>query len=84
MSPLAYISKNSDPLLQALQQCDHQLELWLGRSPENVRLLEQNPAAALQAVHLDLSREAMMELIDVLTALADKLDLTLPESAGTA
>jgi len=81
---LAYISKNPDPLLQALQQCDHQLELWLSRSPENVRLLVQNPAAALQAAHLDLSRDAMIELIDVLTALADKLDLTLPESAGAA
>lgn len=81
---MAYISKNSDPLLQALQQCDHQLELWLSRSPENVRLLEQNPAAALQAAHLDLSREAMIELVDVLTALADKLDLTLPEAAGAA
>ncbi len=81
---MAYISKNSDPLLQALQQCDDQLELWLSRSPENVRLLQQNPAAALQAVHLDLSRDAMIGLVDVLAALADKLDLTLPGSAGAA
>ncbi len=83
---MAYISGNSqsDHFLRALQQCDRQLEDWLRRSPANARLLVQNPAAALQAAHLELSRDAMLELIDVLTALAQKLDLGLPESAGTA
>jgi hypothetical protein len=81
---LAYISGKSNHFLQALQQCDHQLETWLSRSPANARLLVQDPAAALQAAHLELSREAMIELIDVLTGLARKLNLDLPESAGTA
>jgi hypothetical protein len=83
---MAYISANSqsDHFLQALRQCDRQLEDWLNRSPANVRLLAQNPAAALQAAHLELSRDAMFELIHVLTTLAQKLDLGLPESAGAA
>jgi hypothetical protein len=81
---LAHISGKTDHFLQALQQCDHQLEDWLSRSPANVRLLIQDPAAALQAARIDLTREAMLELIDVLTALARKLDLELPESAGAA
>jgi hypothetical protein len=83
---LAYISgkKQPDRFLQALQQCDRQLEVWLNRSPANARLLVQDPAAALQAARLDLSRDAMLELIDVLKTLAQKLDLGLPESAGTA
>jgi hypothetical protein len=83
---MAYISGNSqsDHFLQALQQCDRQLEVWLSRSPANARLLAQDPAAALQAARLEMSRDAMIELIHVLTALAQKLDLGLPESAGTA
>lgn len=83
---MAYTSGKIQPdhFLQALQQCDHQLEDWLSRSPANARLLVQDPAAALQAAHLEMSREAMFELIDVLTALARKLNLDLPESAGTA
>lgn len=83
---MAYISGKMQPdhFLQALQQCDHQLEIWLSRSPANVRLLIQDPAAALQAAHLDLSRDAMLELIDTLTTLARKLDLELPDSAGNA
>jgi hypothetical protein len=83
---MAYISgsSQSDHFLQALQQCDRQLEVWLSRSPANARLLAQDPAAALQAAHLEMSRDAMFELIHVLTALARKLDLGLPESAGTA
>ena len=81
---MAYISGKTDHFLQALQQCDHQLDIWVSRSPANARLLLQDPEAALQAAHLELSREAMLELIDVLTALARKLNLDLPESAGTA
>lgn len=83
---MAYISSKmqADHFLQALQQCDYQLEIWLSRSPANARLLIQDPAAALQAAHLDLSRDAMLELIDTLTTLARKLDLELPESAGNA
>ena len=83
---MSYISGKTQPdhFLQALQQCDRQLEVWLSRSPANARLLLQDPAAALQAAHLELSRDAMVELVDVLTALAQKLDLVLPESAGAA
>ncbi|HKD80636.1 MAG TPA: hypothetical protein VKH81_13140 [Candidatus Angelobacter sp.] len=81
---MAQISQESDHLLQALQQCDYQLELWLSRSPDNVRLFAQDPVAGLQAAHLELSRDAMIELVDVLIALAHKLDLVLPESAGAA
>jgi hypothetical protein len=83
---VAYISgkKEPDHFLQALQQCDRQLEVWLSRSPANARLLLQDPAAALRAAHVELSREAMLALMDVLTALVEKLDLVLPESAGAA
>lgn len=81
---MTHISRESDHLLQALQQCDHQLELWLSRSPDNVRLFVSDPVAGLQAAHLELSHDAMVELIDVLTSLAHKLDLGLPESAGAA
>ena len=76
--------KQPDHLLQALQQCDYQLEIWLSRSPANARLLVQDPAAALKAAQLELSREAMLELIETLTELARKLNLDLPESAGAA
>ena len=83
---MAYISGKTQPdhFLQALQLCDHQLEVWLSRSPANVELLIQNPAAALQAAHLELSRNEMIELMDVLATLAQKLDLALPEPAGDA
>ena len=83
---MAYFSRSrqSDELYQALQQCDRQLEVWLSRSPANARLLARDPAAALQAAHIELSRDAMIQLIDVLTALARKLDIGLPKPAGTA
>jgi len=83
---VAYSSGKMQPdhFLQALQQCDRQLEVWLSLSPANARLLVQDPAAALQAAHLELSGDDMLELIDVLTTLARKLNLILPEPAGAA
>jgi hypothetical protein len=81
---VAHISGKTYHFLQALQCCDHQLEIWLSRSPANARLLLQDPAAALQAAHLELSREAILEMIDVLTALQRKLGFDLPEPAGAA
>lgn len=83
---MANISRSSQPdhLLNALQQCDRQLEAWLSRSPANARLMAQNPAAAICAARLNLSRETMFEFFEVLMTLAEKLELTLPEPAGTA
>jgi hypothetical protein len=83
---LANISRSSQPdhLLKALQQCDRQLEAWLSRSPANARLMAQNPAAAIRAARLNLSRETMFEFFEVLLTLAEKLELSLPEPAGTA
>ena len=83
---MANISRSSRPdhLLKALQQCDHQLEIWLSRSPANARLMAQDPAAAIRAARLNLSRETMFEFFEVLLALSEKLELNLPEPAGTA
>jgi len=83
---LSYISRSTRPdrLLKALQQCDRQLEIWLSRSPANAHLMAQDPAAAIRAARLPLSRETMFEFFEVLVALKEKLELNLPEPAGAA
>ena len=65
-------------LLSALQQCENQLRTWQKTSASNTRLLNQDPAAALEAANLGLDRETMVEFEDVLRALARKLDLKVP------
>ena len=46
--------------------------------------MAQDPAAAIRAARLNLSRETMFEFFEVLLALSEKLELNLPEPAGTA
>jgi hypothetical protein len=66
-------------LLTALEHCEDRLRSWSGASEENRRLLDENPAAALDAAGLGLDRDTMMEFETVLQGLARKLELHLPE-----
>ena len=71
----------SEQLLDALRQCDDQLNLWIGKSRANACLLLENPAAArqaaIQAANAGLDLDVMLELEAVLTGLAHKLDLAV-------
>jgi hypothetical protein len=74
----------SEQLLQALRQCDDQLERWISKSDENAALFIADPAAALEAAAADntLNLEVVLELEALLIGLARKLKLpvsALPE-----
>jgi len=74
----------SDQLLQALSQCDDQLDRWISKSQENAVLLMEDPMAAMHAAAADLDQDVLCELEAVLSALARKLDMPispLPNSA---
>ena len=68
----------SEHLLQALNQCGSQLDMWISQSQANACLFIEDPAAAMHAAGPDLDLDVMLELEAVLSGLARKLDLTLP------
>ena len=77
----------SEQLLQALSQCDDQLDRWISKSQENadppVQLME-DPMAAMHAAAADLDQDVLRELEAVLSGLARKLEMPispLPKSA---
>ena len=67
----------SEQLLEALKQCGDQLAVWISKSPANACLFIEDPMAAMEAATApeDLDLAVMIELEDVLTSLAQKLDL---------
>ena len=67
----------SEQLLEALKQCGDQLAVWISKSPANACLFIEDPMAAMEAATApaDLDLAVMLELEDVLTSLAQKLDL---------
>jgi len=67
----------SEQLLEALKQCGDQLAVWISKSPANACLFIEDPMAAMEAATApeDLDMAVMLELEDVLTSLAQKLDL---------
>jgi hypothetical protein len=65
----------SDQLLQALRQCDDQLNRWLSKSPANACLFMEDPLAAMKAANPDMDFNVMLELEAVLNGLAQKLEL---------
>ena len=74
----------SEQLLQALSQCDDQLDRWISKSQDNAVLLMEDPMAAMNAAAADLDHDVMLELEAVLSGLARKLDMPispLPNSA---
>ena len=74
----------SEQLLQALSQCDDQLDRWISKSQANAALLVEDPMAAMHAAAADLDQDVMLELEAVLSGLARKLDMPispLPTSA---
>ncbi|HEX3090986.1 MAG TPA: hypothetical protein VHW72_00105 [Candidatus Angelobacter sp.] len=74
----------SDQLLQALSQCDDQLDRWISKSQDNAVLLMEDPMAAMHAAAADLDQDVLRELEAVLSGLARKLDMPispLPNSA---
>jgi hypothetical protein len=74
----------SEQLLQALSQCDDQLDRWISKSQQNAVLLMEDPMAAMHAAAADLDNDVMLELEAVLSGLAQKLDMPispLPNSA---
>jgi hypothetical protein len=74
----------SEQLLQALSQCDDQLDRWISKSEANAVLLMEDPMAAMQAAAADLDQDVLRELEAVLSGLARKLDMPispLPTSA---
>jgi len=74
----------SEQLLQALSQCDDQLDRWISKSHANAVLLLEDPMAAMHAAAADLDHDVMLELEAVLSGLAQKLDMPispLPNSA---
>lgn len=70
-----------DRLLEALRECDRQLQLWISQSPANARLLLEDPDAALKAADLELGPDLMNIILQALTTLAEKLDRRSPDSA---
>ena len=74
----------SEQLLQALSQCDDQLDRWISKSQENAVLLMEDPMAAMHAAAADLDQDVLRELEAVLSGLARKLEMPispLPKSA---
>jgi len=74
----------SEQLLQALSQCDDQLDRWISKSQANAVLLMEDPMAAMHAAAADLDQDVLRELEAVLSGLARKLDMPispLPKSA---
>ena len=74
----------SEQLLQALSQCDDQLDRWISKSQDNALLLMEDPMAAMHAAAADLDQDVLRELEAVLSGLARKLDMPicpLPTSA---
>lgn len=74
----------SEQLLQALSQCDDQLDRWISKSQANAALLMEDPMAAVHAAVADLDQDVLLELEAVLSGLARKLDIPispLPTSA---
>lgn len=67
----------SDQLLQALSQCDDQLDRWISKSQANAVLLMEDPMAAMHAAAADLDQDIMRELEAVLSGLAQKLDMPI-------
>jgi hypothetical protein len=75
----------SSQLLDALRQCDDQLDLWIGKSHANACLFLEDPAvamqaasqAATQAANAGLDLDVMLELEAILSGLAQKLDLAV-------
>jgi hypothetical protein len=62
-------------LFLALPECDDQLRRWARASETNSRLVDEDPAAALEAAGLPLDRDVMVEFEAVLRDLAQKLEL---------
>lgn len=71
------LMSESEQLLHALKQCGDQLAVWISKSPANACLFIEDPMAAMEAATApeDLDLAVMLELEDVLTSLAQKLDL---------
>ena len=74
----------SDQLLQALSQCDDQLDRWISKSQENAVLLLEDPMAAMHAAAADLDQDVLRELEAVLSGLARKLDMPISPLSTSA
>jgi len=74
----------TEELLQILQECHEQLDLWIAQSPANALLFLEDPTAAMKvaAAGTDLDLATMIELEAVLNGLAHKLDLCPSSSSG--
>ena len=77
--------RETEELLQVLQQCHEQLDLWIAQSPANALLFLEDPAAAMKAAAAgtELDMAAMIELEAVLNGLAHKLDQAADFSSET-
>ena len=73
--------RETEELLQILQQCHEQLDLWIAQSPANALLFLEDPAAAMKAAAAgsELNLAAMIELEAVLSGLGRKLELPLTQ-----
>ena len=76
----------SERLLDALMQCDAELDDWISESEDNALLFQTNPIAALQAAAADSEPDIaeMIALEAVLSGLARKLDLPLTTHVDAA
>ena len=84
--PVAQFSPaiQSEDLLQALEECGDQLDMWISRSQANACLFIEDPAAAMQAAGPQLDLDIMLELEEVLSGPAQKLDLPLRRESALA
>lgn len=74
----------SEQLLQALSQCDDQLDRWISKSHANAVLLQEDPMAAMNAAAADLDQDVLRELDAVLSGLARKLDMPISPLSTSA
>jgi predicted component of type VI protein secretion system len=64
--------KKTDPLIQALLDCESRLKAWLNESSVNANLFRRDPLTAIRTANVGVDERLLREFEDTVTRIARK------------
>lgn len=66
--------KKTDPLIQALLDCELRLRAWINESAPNADLFRRDPLTAIRTANVGVDERLLSEFEETVTGIALKLD----------
>jgi predicted component of type VI protein secretion system len=67
--------KKTDPLIQALLDCETRLRAWINESALNADLFRRDPLTAIRTANVGVDERLLSEFEETVTRIALKLDV---------